>query len=118
MDIAFGSKFDYDRAGLVIVAAGMGFYLAATTLSQAALARGLSARAARCWASSAVSFLVWCLVPVIGDEPRRIEVGFALGAVLLAAQLAAVYRSAPGESMGPDSADEIEARLAAMEEGS
>ncbi len=29
MQIAFGENFEYDRAGLVIVAVGMGFYLAA-----------------------------------------------------------------------------------------
>ncbi len=43
MQIAFGDRFEYDRAGLAIMAVGMGFYLAATTLSQAALARGAAA---------------------------------------------------------------------------
>jgi O-antigen/teichoic acid export membrane protein len=116
MQAAFGDRFEYDRTGLVIVAAGMGFYLAATTLSQAALAEGVAARAARCWAVSAAIFLGWCLVPVIEDEARRIEVGFLGAAVLLALLLGRVYRGAPGEAIGPGSPEEIEARLAAADE--
>ena len=40
MQIAFGDKFSYDRVDLLIVTAGMGLYLCAATLNQAALARG------------------------------------------------------------------------------
>ena len=46
MQLAFGDRFDYDRAGLLIVTAAMGLYLAATTLNQAALAQGQARRAA------------------------------------------------------------------------
>ena len=56
MQVAFGDEFTYDRLGLMLVAAAMGFYLAATTLNQAALAHGAAARAARCWAVSAAAF--------------------------------------------------------------
>lgn len=117
MQIAFGDDFDYDRAGLMIMAAAMGFYLAATTLSQAALAHGAAARAARCWAASAALFLAWCLIPLVDDEARRVEVGFLGGAILLALLLARVYRTVPGEGIRPDSPEEIEARLAAADEG-
>ncbi len=117
MQIAFGDRFEYDRAGLAIMAVGMGFYLAATTLSQAALARGAAASAARSWALAAAAFLGWCLLPLIDDEARRIEVGFAAGALLLALLLARVYRQAAGDGILPDSPDEIEAQLAAMDEG-
>jgi len=117
MQIAFGDRFSYDRPALAIMAVGMGFYLAATTLSQAALARGAAATAARSWALAAAAFLVWCLVPVIEDEARRIEIGFAVGALLLALLLARAYRQAPGKGMEPDSPDEVEARLAALDEG-
>ncbi len=46
MQIAFGDKFSYDRADLLIVTAGMGLYLSAATLNQAALAQGQVRRAA------------------------------------------------------------------------
>ncbi len=116
MQIAFGERFEYDRAGLVLVAAGMGFYLAATTLSQATLARGAASEAARCWAIAAACFLAWCLLPFIADEPRRVEIGFIAASVLLAALLARVYRQAHGAGIEPGSAEEIEARLAAADE--
>ncbi len=117
MQIAFGDRFEYDRPGLAIMAVGMGFYLAATTLSAAALARGAAANAARSWGLSAAAFLGWCLLPIIEDEARRIEVGFAVGAFLLALLLARAYRHAVGEGMLPDSTDEMEAQLAALDEG-
>jgi O-antigen/teichoic acid export membrane protein len=116
MQAAFGDEFTYERADLLIVAAGMGFYLAATTLSQAALAHGAPARAARCWAISAALFLTWCLVPIVEEEARRVEVGFLGAAILLAALLAQVYRTLPLAGIGPDSPEEIEARLAAADE--
>lgn len=118
MQLAFGDRFTYDRPGLAIVGVGMGFYLAATTLNQAALARGAAARAARCWAVAAALFLAWCLLPLVADEARRVELGFTVAAALLAALLARVYRS-PGEgAIAPDSPEEIEARLAAADEAS
>ena len=117
MQIAFGDRFEYDRLGLVIVALGMGGYLTATTLNQAILARGGARVAARCWGLTAAAFLAWCLLPVVGDIDLRIELGFALGAALLAAQLAVAYRGrAPGPPLQPDSPDEIEARLAGYDE--
>ncbi len=116
MQVAFGDEFEYDRLGLILVAAGMGFYLAATTLNQAALAHGAAARAARCWAVSAALFLAWCLVPLIEDVDRRVETGFLGGAVLLALLLARVYETVPSGGIGPDSPEEIEARLAAADE--
>jgi O-antigen/teichoic acid export membrane protein len=116
MQVAFGDEFEYDRLGLMLVAAGMGFYLAATTLNQAALAHGAAARAARCWAMSSALFLGWCLVPVIDDVARRVEAGFLGGAILLALLLARVYETVPSGGIGPDSPEEIEARLAAADE--
>jgi len=116
MQAAFGDDFSYDRLGLILMACAMGFYLAATTLSQAALAHGAAARGARCWAVSAALFLTWCLLPAIEDEARRVEVGFLGGSILLALLLARVYRSVPAEGIRPDSPEEIEARLAAADE--
>jgi O-antigen/teichoic acid export membrane protein len=117
MQIAFGDRFEYDRTGLAIMAVAMGFYLASTTLSQAALARGAAATAGRSWAVSAGLFLGWCLLPVVDDTARRVEVGFAGAALVLAALLWVAYRNVAGEGLVPDSPDEIEARLAAIDEG-
>ncbi len=119
MQLAFSDRFDYDRAGLLVVTAGMGLYLAATTLNQAALARGRARAAALSWAACAAAFLAWGLVPVL-DEARRIELGFAAAALLLAVALAAVNR-APARTeraLLPGSPDEVEARLAIADEAS
>jgi O-antigen/teichoic acid export membrane protein len=118
MQVAFGEKFDYDRAGLLIVTAGMGLYLTATTLSQATIAQGRVRAAAAAWSVCAAAFLVWCLVPAF-DEPRRVEVGFTAAAAVLAALLGRLQRrpgGLPGDRVAPDSPQEIEARLAIADE--
>jgi O-antigen/teichoic acid export membrane protein len=118
MQVAFGDKFSYDRAGLLIVTVGMGFYLAAATLSQAALAQGQARRAALCWIACALAYAAWNVIPVL-DEFRRVEVGFAFAAATLCALLYALYRRPhprPEDALRPDSPQEIEARLAAADE--
>ncbi len=119
MQIAFGDKFTYDRAGLLIVTAGMGLYLCAATLNQAALAQGQVRRAAVCWVGCAVAFVVWNLLPLIEDEFRRVEVGFTVAAGLLATLLYLLYRhphGRPEDVPAPDSPQELEARLASADE--
>jgi O-antigen/teichoic acid export membrane protein len=118
MQIAFGDKFSYDRAGLLIVTVGMGFYLAAATLNQAALAQGQARRAALCWIGCALAYAVWNVIPVL-DEFRRVEVGFAIAAATLCGLLYLMYRRPhprAEDAMRPDSPQEIEARLAAADE--
>jgi Na+-driven multidrug efflux pump len=118
MQIAFGDTFSYDRTGLLIVTVGMGFYLTAATLSQAALAQGQARRAAICWIGCAVAYVGWVLTPIL-DEFRRVEVGFAFGSAVLCALLYALYqRPHPRteDAVRPDSPQEIEARLAAADE--
>jgi O-antigen/teichoic acid export membrane protein len=120
MQLAFGEKFEYDRAGLLIVAAGMGLYLSAATLNQAALAQGDARRAAACWAASALVFLAWNLLPVL-DEFRRVETGFAGGAGILCGLLYLLYRrprGRPEDVPAPGSPQELELELAAAEEAS
>jgi len=121
MQLAFGDRFEYDRAGLLIVAVAMGLYLASTTLNQAALAQGQAKRAAACWAVCAVGFLAWSLVAPVDDPARRVEVGFALAAALLCLLLWRAY-SDPDPPRGavpaPGSAEETEARLALADEAS
>jgi O-antigen/teichoic acid export membrane protein len=116
MQIAFGDAFSYDRAGLLIVTAGMGLYLTATTLSQAAVAQGQVRGAAIRWACCAVGFLIWCLLPAF-DEARRVEVGFTAAAAALALLLVPLHRR-PGEEFEPGSPAELEARLAVADEAS
>jgi O-antigen/teichoic acid export membrane protein len=117
MQIAFSDKFDYDRVGLLLVTAGMGLYLAATTLNQAALAQGRAREAAVRWAACAASFLVWSLLPVL-DFDRRIEIGFLGAAIALTASLAVLYRRASEPGVQPGSVEELEAQLATADEAS
>ena len=121
MQLAFGDRFEYDRAGLLIVTVGMGLYLASTTLNQAALAQGQARRAAICWGACAAGFLAWGLIEIVDDPARRIEVGFAAAAAVLCALLWRAYtdpRARPGDELAPGSAEEIEARLALADEAS
>ena len=92
MDLLFGSDHDYGRAGLALVALGMGCHLAAGTLNQAALARGRQRQAAAGWAISASALVVWLALPVVDDELLRVEVGYLGATALLCALLAAVER--------------------------
>jgi O-antigen/teichoic acid export membrane protein len=118
MQIAFGDKFDYPRADLIIVSIGMGIYLAAGTLNQAALAQGQVRRAAACWVTCGVAFVVWCVLP-IGDEVRRVEVGYLGAAALLCTLLYLIYRSPhprPGDEVTPGSPEELEGQLASADE--
>jgi O-antigen/teichoic acid export membrane protein len=91
MDLVFGGGHDYDRAGLAVIAIGMGLHLCAGTLNQAALARGQARAAAGAWLLAAVAFVAWMVAPVISDQLLRAEVGYAGAAALLCAMLAGVY---------------------------
>lgn len=119
MRLLFGSKFDYDRGGLAMVAAGMGMYLAATTLNQAVLAQGRARFAAGAWALSAAFFVTFLLAANM-QAVREVEVAFIVTAALLSSLLYVAYRrpvSALEQHMRPGSTDEIEAVLAAADEG-
>ena len=94
MDILFGSDTDYGRLGLSLIAIGMGLYLAAATLNQAALARGQTKQAAICWVLSAAAFVVFLLIPGWDDRVEQVEVGYAAAAALLCALLHGLYRRA------------------------
>jgi O-antigen/teichoic acid export membrane protein len=120
MQIAFGENFTYERADLLIVTAGMGLYLSAATLNQAALAQGQVRRAAACWIGCAIGFVVWTAVPIVADEFRRVEVGYLGAAAVLCALLYALYRRPHRveEEIEPGSSEELELQLAAADEGS
>jgi O-antigen/teichoic acid export membrane protein len=92
MDVVFGAGYHYGRVALVVIAVGMGFHLCAGTLNQAALARGRGRAAATMWLTAAAVFVVWMVLPVIGDELVRTAVGYAGAAALLCALLWSLYR--------------------------
>jgi len=120
MQIAFGDKFTYDRADLLIVTGGMGLYLSAATLNQAALAQAQVRRAAVCWISCAIVFLVWISVPLVENEIDRVEIGYLGAAAVLCALLYWIYRRPhprDEDTIEPGSSEELELRLAAADEG-
>ena len=119
MRLLFGPGFDYDRGGLAMVAAGMGLYLAATTLNQAVLAQGRARVASGSWAASAAFFVVFLLIADM-EQVREVEVAFLVTAALLASLLFAAYRRpvrVADQRIRPGSAEEVEAVLAAADEG-
>lgn len=119
MQIAFSNRFTYDREGLLLVTAGMGLYLCSVTVNQACIAQGQVRRAAVRWISCAVIFIGWNFVPLVSNEYRRVEIGFLLAAGVLFSLLYYVYRrphERPGDVPEPGSAEELEARLALMDE--
>jgi O-antigen/teichoic acid export membrane protein len=120
MQLAFSDKFTYDRPGLLLVTAGMGFYLAAVTVNQATVAQGQARRASMRWIGCAAFFIVWTVLPLIDDVNRRVEIGFTLTALILLATLYWIYRRPSGEREGlplEGSTDEIGTKLAGLEEG-
>ena len=121
MQIAFGENFNYQRADLLIVTAGMGLYLSAATLNQAALAQAQVRRAALCWIGCAIAFIVWIAVPIVEDEITRVEVGYLGAAAVLCTLLYWIYRRPhprDEDTIEPGSTEELELRLAAADEGS
>jgi non-ribosomal peptide synthetase component F len=92
----FGQPFAYGRVGLALVGVGMGLHLLAGTLNQAALARRQAGAAAAAWLGTASLFVIWMLVPAVGDQLLRAEVGYFGATALLCAALAALYRSGSG----------------------
>jgi O-antigen/teichoic acid export membrane protein len=119
MQIAFSKKFTYDRAGLLLVAGGTGLYLCSVTVNQACIAQGQVRRAAGRWIACAAIFIAWNFVPLVSNEFRRVEIGFLLAAGVLFSLLYMVYRH-PHERAGdvplPGSGEELEARLAMIDE--
>jgi len=93
MHAAFGHG-RYARGGLVAVAAGMGLYLSAATLNQAALARGRARDAAICWSVAAAAFVVLLVAPRVGGRVLQVELAYLAGAAVLCALLYGLYRRA------------------------
>jgi O-antigen/teichoic acid export membrane protein len=119
MQLAFSKKFEYDRPGLLLVTLGMGLYLGSVTLNQACVAQGQVRRAAARWLACAAFFILWNFLPVVDNEFRRVEIGFALTAGVLFALLYLVYRYPHGRAEDiprEGSTEELELRLASIDE--
>jgi O-antigen/teichoic acid export membrane protein len=119
MQIAFSKKFTYDRPGLLLVTLGMGLYLGSVTLNQACVAQGQVRRAAGRWLACAAFFILWNFLPIVSNEFRRVEIGFALTAGVLFAVLYLVYRYPHGRAEDiprEGSTEELELRLASIDE--
>ncbi len=116
MQLAFGSSFEYGRAELVVVALGAGTFLAALTLTQAALVRGRAVVAAACWSAGALGFCAWNLSGATGAIWGVVG-GFAAAAAIAAVSLAALARRPhPGSELVPGSIDEMQAALSLAED--
>jgi O-antigen/teichoic acid export membrane protein len=94
MDLLFGGETEYERLGLVLVALGMGLYLAAATLNQALLAHGRASAAAGTWAVTAAGFVLFLLAAGFDDAVLEVEVAFLGAAACLSGVLYALYRRA------------------------
>ncbi|MGH2937260.1 MAG: lipopolysaccharide biosynthesis protein [Solirubrobacterales bacterium] len=120
MEIAFGKNGTYDRLGLLLVTFGMGLYLSSVTLNQACIAQGQVRRAAVRWITCAVVFIGWNFLPIVSNEQRRVELGFLIAAAVLFLLLLWVYRRPhidhPEDVPSPGSPEELEARLAVIDE--
>lgn len=81
LQILFGPTYVADRAQLAALGAGVGLYLAASTLSQALLAADRGGRASVAWVTSLGAFLaVYALTP--GAALSRIGAAFLAAAVV------------------------------------
>ncbi|HEX4308336.1 MAG TPA: hypothetical protein VHZ54_20040 [Solirubrobacterales bacterium] len=119
MHIAFGKEGHYERIGLLLITLGMGLYLGSVTLNQACIAQGQVRRSAFRWITCAVIFIAWNFVPIVSNEQRRVELGFLIAAGVLFALLYWVYRhphAHDGDTPQPGSPEELEARLAMIDE--
>jgi O-antigen/teichoic acid export membrane protein len=119
MQLAFSAKFEYERVELLMVTLGMGLYLASVTVNQACIAQGQVRRASLRWIVCAAAFIAWNFVPLVGNENHRVEIGFTLAAGVLLGLLYLVYRRPHGRAEDvptPDSPEELEARLASIDE--
>jgi len=105
MKILFGGDHHYGRIGLVLVAVGMGFYLSAATLNQAALARGKARHAAGIWLATAATFVVFLLIPGWNDRVLQVEVGYLGAAGVLCGGLYWLYRRGRVDSRTVDRND-------------
>ena len=101
MGVLFGSSGSYDRVGLAWIAIGMGLFLIAATLNQAALASGRHRQAAAAWAASAVAYVVMLLVEVDVDPLLQLELSYVTAGLVLCVVMGLVYRGTTPSGLPP-----------------
>jgi O-antigen/teichoic acid export membrane protein len=93
MHVLFGGAHQYARGGLVVVAIGMGVYLSAATLNQAALAQARAREAAVAWVCTAIVFIAYLAIPWgFHDKVLQVEFGYLGASTLLCTLLYLLYR--------------------------
>lgn len=93
MHVLFGGGHHYARGGLVVVAIGMGVYLSAATLNQAALAQARARQAAAAWVCTAIAFIAYLAIPWgFHDKVLQVEFGYLGASALLCTLLYLLYR--------------------------
>jgi O-antigen/teichoic acid export membrane protein len=81
MRLVFGPEFDVARTDLAILCGGVGSYLVAATLGQAAMATDRAAGAAAAWAAASAAFVA--LVVTLPGEPfHRVSIAFTASTAL------------------------------------
>jgi O-antigen/teichoic acid export membrane protein len=89
MKALFGPDFVVARGDLALLAGGVGCYLAAATLSQAALARGLASKAAAAWLTSGIVF-VGVELALGGSALHKVSAAFTAATALAVLLLATI----------------------------
>jgi O-antigen/teichoic acid export membrane protein len=85
----YGDGFEADRLSLMLLGAGVAFYLSATTFSQALLALEAAGRSAAAWITAAVLF-VGLYLTLPGTELERVGMAFAAATLVDVVMLAAL----------------------------
>jgi O-antigen/teichoic acid export membrane protein len=93
MGILYGDGFDMGRGDLALLAVGIGAFLAASTFSQAVLAKARAGGAALAWSAGALAFVALEL-SLSGSPVHRVALAFAAGSAVVAASMfAGILRS-------------------------
>ncbi len=97
MQVALGAGHTYRRLDLLIVVVGMGLYLTASTINQAAIAGGRVTAPALAWLAGAAGFC-GCVAVAPFDPLRALVFGFAATGGFLAMLSALLHRRATAAS--------------------
>ncbi|MDX6668571.1 MAG: hypothetical protein QOK04_1951 [Solirubrobacteraceae bacterium] len=106
MKLLYGPGFDAAPGDLALLALGIGGYLAASTFSQAALARAAAGRAAAIWTVAAVAF-VGVELSLGGAPLHRVSVAFAAGTAISALLLFALVIRRPHPLRAPTTLEPV-----------